>query len=174
MIKIVIMIAFILFVAVATVAQPTFFAQNSFLDPLVSHEILALLAVVLTITFASVANVHLALNQVIARVYRRDLAKGQNRARAVRDDINDNAWLLFWAFVFCLAVLLLKGQMGDNLFWRSALNGLALAVLILNGLVLYDIHRTVFALASSDLAVKGSREAPLPPADGPRAGDDNG
>ena len=160
MIKLIIIIAYALFVACATVYRPEFFAKNGFIDLLVSHEVLALLGVILTITFASVANIHLALNQVIARVYRKDIQKGQAKAQAVRDDINSNAWLMFWAFIICIGLLILKGEMASNVFWRSALNGLVLGTVLVTVLVMYDIHRTVFLLAASNLAVRGASSEP--------------
>lgn len=159
MIKYIILIAFGLFVAVATLCRPDFLAHNSFLAAFVSHEILALLAVVMTITFASVANIHFALNRIIGHVYAKDLDRGQRAAAKARGELNTNAWTLFWAFIACALILVIKGIVTNNDYVTSAMNGLALGALLVNVLVFYDIYDTLFTLASSDLAVKGEVEA---------------
>lgn len=156
MIKYVILIAYLLFVAIATLCRPDFLAKNSFLDNFVGTELLGLLAVILSITFASVANIHLAINQIVSSVYRKDIERGQKIALPTRKDINENSWSLFWAFVACTGFLIVKGMFADNIFILSAMNGLALGTLLLNVLVFHDIYGTVFALAESDLAVKGA------------------
>ena len=63
--KFIILVAFILFCSVSTVVKPEFLANNVFLVEFVNQELLALLAVILAITFASVANIHLALNRIV-------------------------------------------------------------------------------------------------------------
>lgn len=157
MIKYFIIIAFCLFVGVSTLCRPIFLAENGFLDDFVGGELLSLLAVILVITFASVANIHLALNQIIIKVYEKNIEHGQTKSRPVRDDINGNAWLLFWAFIATALVLLIKGMFSENIYIHSAMNGLALSALLVNVLVFRDIYQTVFAIASSDLAVKGAK-----------------
>jgi hypothetical protein len=172
MIKIGILIAYVLFVAVATLCKPDFLASNEFLKDFVGSELLSLLAVILAITFASVANIHLALNQIIARVYEKNIEHGQVKAGEIRKEINSNAWLLFYAFLACAAVLFFKALFSDNDYVLSAMNGIALGTLLVNVLVFHDIYSTVFALAASDLAVRGAQPPdydPETPSAGPAA-----
>ena len=157
MVKVIIVIAFTLFVAVATLCQPEFLAENKFLIGFINHEILALLAVVMTITFASVANIHFVLNRIIAKVYADNLDKGQRTADKARRELNSNAWMLFWTFISCATFLLVKGTV-DEIHVTSLMNGLCLGALVVNALVFYDIYDTLFALAASDLAVKGQAD----------------
>ena len=86
--KFIVLVAFILFCAVSTVSEPTFLAKNNFLQQFVNHEILALLAIILAITFASMANIHLALNRIVMRAFGRRRALGQRSSEAVRREIN--------------------------------------------------------------------------------------
>jgi hypothetical protein len=155
MIKYVLLTAFGLFVAVATLCKPAFLATNIFIDAFVGDQLLSLLAVIMTITFASVANIHFMLNQIIGKIFAHDVAKGQRAAAGTRKQINDNAWWLFWGFVVCCGLLIVKGIGAENEYVRSAMNGLSLTVLVANILVFYDIYRTIFELASSDIAVRG-------------------
>jgi len=155
--NIALLIAYSLFVAVASLCKPAFLAENTFLNSLVGNDLLSLLAVVLAITFASVANIHLALNQIVGRVFKNKVDVGQKIAGPLRADINSNAWLLFYAFLVCIFALALKSVFVDNSHVVSVSNGLALGMLLVNVLVFRDIYCTVFELASTDLAVRGAQ-----------------
>ncbi len=106
----------------------------------------------MTITFASVANIHLTISRLVAQAP----AEKREAARAAiadtRAELNSNAWLLFWAFVAASIILLVKGIVTGNVWVESAANGLALGTLLVNVLVFYDIYQTSFTLASSDVA----------------------
>lgn len=147
--KFIILVSFMTVCAVATIVVPEFLAKNTFLVGFISHEILAILAVILSITFASVANVHLSLNRIVRVVFRRDWKRGILASEPVRKEINSNAWLLFWAFIVCIGALIVKGVLGDNVYIESSMNGIALTVLLLNVLVLHDMYKTIFAIVSS-------------------------
>ena len=146
--KFVILIAFILFFAVSTVSKPEFLATNNFLQEFFTHEILALLAVILAITFASVANIHLALNRIVMRAFGRS-SIGEQAAQPVRQEINSSAWWLFWGFIACALSLIVKGSMPDHIYIVSAMNGIGLTVLVLNVLIFYDIYQAIFKIAGS-------------------------
>lgn len=153
--KFIILVAFLLFCAVSTVSRPEFLAKNAFLEDFLNHEILALLAVILVITFASVANIHLALNRITLRAFKGREAFGLQASEPVRREINSSAWLLFWGFVACVLFLIVKGTMSGNIYVVSAMNGLALTVLLLNIVVFYDIYKAIFAIVGSPLNTGG-------------------
>lgn len=153
----IILIAYALFVAIATLCKPQFLASNTFLNQFVGADMLSLLAVILAITFASVANIHLAINQIVARVYHSRLRDGQAAASETRSEINSNAWLLFYAFIICAVAIFIRSFDKDNFVLNSAMNGLAIGMLLVNVLVFRDIYRTVFILVSSDIAVGGAQ-----------------
>lgn len=99
MIKYVILVVYTGVVTAATICHPSLLANNKFLMAFISHELLGLLAVIMTITFASVANIHLTISRLVAQAP----AEKREAARAAiadtRAELNSNAWLLFWAFV---------------------------------------------------------------------------
>lgn len=67
MIKIIILVALAAVLAVACICQPSLLSENTILNGLMNHEVLALMAVILTVTLASVANIHLAINRIVAK-----------------------------------------------------------------------------------------------------------
>jgi small basic protein len=134
---------------VLTICQPGALANNTFLGSFVSHEIMAFLIVVLTITFASVANIHLQITNMVRSL---SAPEAQRRvetelAAPLRREINSSSWLLFWAFVVCALALVLKGQFPENAYVVSFVHATAIVVTTINAIVLYDIHQTIFALA---------------------------
>jgi hypothetical protein len=146
MIRWAIMIAAATVVVVLTICHPAVLATNTFLNAFVTHEILALLIIVLTITLASVANVHLTITRIIRTKFK-DEAAGAVAAAPARQEINSNAWALFWGFGVCVVVLLLKGSFADQPYIVSLANGSGLLILLFNGLVMYEIYQTIFDLA---------------------------
>jgi len=147
------MIAAATIVGVLTICHPEVMATNTFLSAFVTHEILGLLIVVLTITLASVANVHLTITRIIRDKFPVE-AEGRAAAAPARREINSNAWSLFWAFGVCVILLLVKGSNPGQIYVLSLANGLALLVLLFNGLVMYDIYQTIFDLVEQGYGEK--------------------
>nr|WP_295662536.1 hypothetical protein [Polymorphobacter sp.] len=112
-----------------------------------SIDLLALLVVILTITFASVANMHLTLNRLLI-----GSAPGtRSAADDVREEINGNAWVLFWAFVTAAIALLLKGAFAGHSSWLALTYASCIIVVTLNTIVLHDIYQAMFALTTIEL-----------------------
>lgn len=150
------LIAFALFVAVATIYKPEFLGTNTFLTGFVNHEILALMAVILTITLASVANIHMSLNALILRRFRNN-PEIRKVALDVKTEMNDNAWLIIWGFLITVIVLVTKGCFeASNHLAQSIANGIALWLFLLYFLCLYDIYRVVFGIVQLELEVGNS------------------
>jgi hypothetical protein len=141
--------AFVAIVGAMVVCQPTWLADNEFLKSVMTHELLGLLVVILTITFASVANIHLAITRMVS-------SAGQNRdaanesARGIRREINSNAWTIFAAFIVAVGSLLWKGAFPHNVFIVAASHAIGLIVIMVNVLILHDIYRAIFGLAGAD------------------------
>lgn len=136
--------------AMATAAVPHVLANNTFLTGFVNHEIMAFLIVVLTITMASVANIHLSISRLTASVKdpERRKAIDDGVAKPLRGDIESSARLLFWSFGVCAVALVVKGEFSDNVYVVSATHGIGIVVTVTNVLVLFDIYKTVSTLAS--------------------------
>lgn len=131
---------------------PKILAENKFLVGFVTYEIMSFLIVIVTVTFASVANIHLSISKTQAGVSDEAVRKRleEQFARPLRDDTRSSAWLLFWSMVICAIALLIKGQFPTEQHVVSAVHGVAILVLITNAVVLYDIYETVFALVGLD------------------------
>lgn len=156
----------VIIVAVAAVLtcvvtyRPDWLADNSFLDEFISHEILALFAVVLTVTLASVANIHLAINRMIVQSFRQD-PKAQMLASEIKTEIRDNCRIIFVSFFLALTALIVKGLIPDEPVHVAIVNGFLIWVLVLNLLTIMDVYNVVYGL--SDL--QGSLPNLEPPID---------
>jgi hypothetical protein len=153
-----ILFSFIALVASMSVSRPDLLTGNTFLSAIMGPDLVAVLVVVLTITFASVANIHLSVSRMIATAPDRE--KVQAASVRVRGQISSNAWLIFWAFLAALVALFIYGQFPKEAMVRSFSIGVCLTVVLLNGLVMHDLYRSIFILAMS---------APASEANGPQS-----
>ena len=152
----------VVIVAVAVAATlslffPTLLADNEFLKGFINHEIMAFLVVIMTITFASVANIHLTVSRSQAAIS--DPAKRAKLeadvAKPLRDETRSSAWLLFWGLVVCGVALLVKGWFPDVKQVVSFVHGIAIIVLVTYGVVTYDIYEAVFELVGLEASNGG-------------------
>lgn len=150
--------AMFLWVLVLTFRYPNVLAGNTFLDDFVGAQLLSLLAIILTITLASVANIHLGLNRIIKEQFEDDLEEGYSAAEPVRREINQNAWVLFWVFLTCIVLLCVEGAFPSVIWVESFVYGVCALILVLNVWVLYDVYKSVYALVSLPAQVGGLDE----------------
>lgn len=132
-----------LFIGVSIVliaARPEWIGdQNTFLKNFVNHEYLNLLGVILAITLASVASIHLEFNKIEERAGQRFLFKS-------RDNIRKNAMWLILLFCFGLTVVTVKPLMGPFPTSQGVANAAALLVLLCHILILVSLTELVFAI----------------------------
>jgi hypothetical protein len=133
---------------ITTCVNPKLLSENTFLTELVSHEILSMLVVLLTITMASVANIHLALGKLKNSLLAKGVDITPNIQRA-RGQLSRNAWSMFASFCVLLVVLLIKGHVTTE-FWIAACHAAAIIIVSFNLLILYDIYISTFMLTSLD------------------------
>lgn len=113
--------------------------QNGFLKNFVNHEFLGLLGVILAITLASIANIHLEFNKIEEKYQRKGLGKSRANLRA-------NAFLLIGSFVVGVLIVTVK-PIGDSGFTSQAIfNAAALFVLLLHIIVLINITQLIFSM----------------------------
>lgn len=152
MAKIVALIVLAGVVAGVVVCRPHWLSENEFLKQFVSHEVLGLMSVILTVTLASVANIHLALNRIVIRRFKSD-PKLRSAAEGVKGELKDNVWLIFWGFVLAIVVLLVKGlNEGDQLV-VAITTGIVIWALFLFILCMYDIYKVVFGIVDLEMAI---------------------
>lgn len=154
-VKYAIAIAYFLFVAVVSVCRPEALASNDFVNKFVGADLISVLAVVMTITFASIANIHLTISRIIGAAFKDDFAAGQMQASALRSQLNSNAWLMFIAFIGALICAAIKGIHAANSTVIAVSDGLGVGALVIHILVFHDIYAVLFDLSASDVAVKG-------------------
>lgn len=135
------LIAGMVIIGALTISAPTILSdQNTFLKGFVSFELLNLLGVVVTITLASAAQLHLSFNRIEERFRTTDgLAK-------TRRSVRDGAYWLIRLFVMALVLVVVKPMMPDDAWISSALNGFAIWIVFFNVLILVELTQLVFAI----------------------------
>lgn len=146
--KWIILTFFVLSTVIITFASPEVLANNKFLDEIVSHELVAILIVILTVTMASVANIHLSLGRIRIRLLEKGLDI-KNDISLARSELSENAWYIFYAFCMLLVSLFIKSHF-SNVYVNSLVNSFGVVVFIFNMLVMYDIYKSVYLLSSLD------------------------
>lgn len=141
------MAAFIVVTAL-TVWRPEVLAYNAFLGEMATPELVAILVIILTITLASVANIHLSLTRLEDHLDERKVANAGSEIDEARREINGNAWLLSSVFCVFLALLLIKGHWPDDVWVLSVVHAGAIMAIVINLLVLHDIYSSIYALVT--------------------------
>lgn len=113
--------------------------KNSFLKNFVNHEMLSFLGVVVTITLASTASLHIELNKL-------EEAAGGRVFMKTRARIHMSAYALIWALVFAVGLVTSKPLFGETETATSLVNGAAILIILFNILVLADITKLTFSL----------------------------
>jgi hypothetical protein len=126
---------------VITLAAPWALGDNKnlFLKNFVNHEMLSFLGVVVTITLASSASLHIELNKLEESAGSRIFLKTRRR-------IHLSAYALIWALVVAVCLVTVKPMLGDTDTATSFANGAAMIIILFNILVLADITKTTFSL----------------------------
>lgn len=155
MIKIVGLIGFGVVLASMLVCKPEWLSDNTFLQGFISFEILSLLAVILTVTLASVANIHLAINRIIAK-HLAGNAEQVSVAEDIKTEIKSNAWTIFYSFFFAVAILFVKGLNEADAFVVSACNAAMLWLLFLNLMCILDIYRVIYGIVDLESGLEGA------------------
>jgi len=108
--------------------SPLTISSNGFLDDFIGSQLLSLLSVILTVTLASVANIHLTLSKKTNEITdHKKKAAAKKAAGEARVEINSNALGLFVTFLFALVLLIIDGHF-----------------------ILYDIYQSMFRLSGDD------------------------
>lgn len=152
MIKIVTLIVLAGVIIGMITCHPEWLAENEFIDSFVGADVLSLMAVILTVTLASVANIHLALNRIVAKRFL-NAPKLKDAANGVKKELTDNAWFIFWGFVVTVLALAIKGINADDMIWSASVNGFVIWMLGLYILCMFDIYSVVFGLVDLEMSV---------------------
>jgi hypothetical protein len=127
-------------VIVCAVYNPSILSdKNDFLHHFVNQELLALLGIIMTITLASAANLHLEFNKIEERHKRAGLIE-------TRRGVKQGAYCLIILFAISVAVVVTKPLFHESESMQTIFNGTALVVLIWNVLILLELTQLAFAI----------------------------
>ena len=128
------------FLATVGVCKPGLLSdENKFLKALVDKDFLVIAGVILTITLASAAQVHLALNDIESRVGRAFL----HRTRA---SVHSDAYWLIGLFLVATILLIMKPYFEGSEAAQAAFNAAALFILFFMILIMASLTKLVFAI----------------------------
>jgi hypothetical protein len=124
---------------------PTVLSQNKFLQGFVTHEILGMMAVIMTISMTTIATIHIWFNELEARHQQRVFGKA-------RKEINLSIFYFIWIFVAQLVVLIVRSlpDLENNDVAISLFNGLSIILLLCAVFTLMDIMGVVRSLTPED------------------------
>jgi hypothetical protein len=113
--------------------------KNKFLHDFVNHELIGILGIILTITLASAANLHLEFNKIEERYQRRGLTD-------TRKGVRQGAYFLIALFIFGVLLVLTKPVFAFGDASETVFNGFALITLLWNVLILLELTQLAFAI----------------------------
>ncbi|WP_027171543.1 hypothetical protein [Methylobacterium sp. 10] len=117
-------------VVLAAAAPNVIGDKNTFFAAFVNHELLNVLGVIVAITVASAAQLHLTLNGIEERM-------GQsNSFISTRAGIRSSVYGLIWLFLLALLVVILKPVIALENWSQTLANGAAVVIIVWNVLVL--------------------------------------
>lgn len=112
---------------------------NAFLKGFVTHELLGVLGVILAITLASAAQIHLTLNRI-------EEDYGQKKFVKTRGNIKQAANWLIGLFALAVVLLVVKSNVPVSEVACAICNALALMIIVAEVLILIDITELIFAI----------------------------
>ncbi len=113
--------------------------QNDFLSNFVNHEFLNFMGILVTITLASIANIHINLRRLEKE--NKGLVLKNTRAAVRR-----SALFLIWTLLFSVIVVFLKPLLPPLETWQALMNTFALASILGGVFVIYDITKLAFKI----------------------------
>lgn len=113
--------------------------SNKFMADFVGPEFLGVLAVILAITLASSAQLHLEFNKIEER-YK---TLGMTRTRGT---VRQDTYMLIVLFAVGFALVVFKSLLATEAWAQTIFNGAAIIVVVMNVLLLIDLTRTTFSI----------------------------
>jgi hypothetical protein len=125
----------------ALVAPEILSDSNKFLHEFVNHELLAVMAVILSITLASTAQIHLEFNKIEERYNQK------NALVKSRQGVRSAAFFLIFLFLMATLIVVTKPLLANAPWNETLFNGAALVVLIWDVLILAELTITIFGIS---------------------------
>ncbi len=114
--------------------------QNDFLKQFMNHEFLNFMGVVVTITLASTANIHIALQ-------RKEEALGEDGIfSGTRKKVKQSAFSLIWTMFLSVALVVAKPLLPAGQHIEAIANATGLGIILWGILIILDITKLSFKL----------------------------
>ena len=127
-------------VLICAIYNPAYLSdKNTFMHHFVNHELLALLGIIMTITLASAASLHLEFNKIEEKFQKRGLT-------STRRAVMQGAYGLIFGFLLAVVIVVFKPLLPHSEGAEAVANGLALIILLFNVLILLDLTQLAFAI----------------------------
>jgi hypothetical protein len=136
------LIAVATLLSVIVIVEPEWLCDKKpFIKEFMSKDILSVLGIILTITLASAAQLHLEFNKIEEAANKRFLINSRRK-------VHQAAYALIYAFVFACILLIIKPIIADPLSDRSqsAVNAIGIYVLFINVLILIELTQAAFSI----------------------------
>lgn len=124
----------------ASICSPFYLSDrgNSFFKDFVNHELLSFLGLVVTITLASAANLHLELNKIEERT--------EEKFSETRVALRRSASALISLFAIAFILVMLKPIFSFNDHIIAMINSFTILIIVFNLAVLGDLTMAVFKI----------------------------
>lgn len=130
-------------VSAMTICRPDWLGENGFLKNFVNHEYLSALIVIVTVSYVSVAQIHLEYTR-IERTFRMRVFGDARR------EVNAGAVALVVLLLISIPLVVLKAGLEGNVFAQSFIHGLSLLILVASTLIMFDFVRAVYIIAAEE------------------------
>jgi len=127
-----------------SICAPEILTKNNFLTGFINHEILNILAVIMTIAIATISIIHIWFNELEEKHQKKVFGKA-------RREINQSAYWFIWLFLTALVLLIARSLPNfESETAQSFFNGAILLVLLTSVITLIDVMGVVRALTPEE------------------------
>jgi hypothetical protein len=116
--------------------------DNAFLKNFINHEMLNILGVIVAITLASAAQLHLTLNGIEERL------GIPNCFLKTRAGVQSSVYWLIGLFLIALLLMVIKPLVALSHWSQTIANGAAIIIVVWNALILVSLTQAVFAVSA--------------------------
>ena len=129
-----------------SIFQPVYLDDNNiFLKDFVGSNFLSVMGVLVTITLASAANLHIELRKMEA-------AAGKDFLSGTRGRVKLSAFSLIWLLGLSILAVFLKPILPQASISLALINGFCLLLLLFGVLVIADLTKLAFRVSPNDIS----------------------
>jgi len=129
--------------SVLSMCRPELLSQNRFLVDFVNHNFVSVLAVIVTVSLVSITQINLEYSRIERRFKQRVFEKP-------RRTLNLGAFILTTSLFLGFGLSFLRAEFSSNDVAVSFIHSVCLLIVFEVVFIMYDLIRTVYALASDE------------------------